>query len=114
MDGRDLAGQLEPAPGIIVSVHHRAPQTESAKCAEKVARELGPRSVAGVDPGDRWRVGRLHYPRIYISMTLKSAREPVRLWTVFRPTPDTWSLGVRLPVAAVGRPPSLLIAMCGG
>ena len=30
--GRDLAGQLEAAPGIVVSAHHRAPQTESAKC----------------------------------------------------------------------------------
>ena len=29
--GRDLAGQREAAPGIVVSVHHRAPQTESAK-----------------------------------------------------------------------------------
>ena len=30
--GRDLAGQLEAAPGIVVSAHHRAPQTQSAKC----------------------------------------------------------------------------------
>ena len=29
--GRDLAGQLEAAPGIVVSAHQRAPQTESAK-----------------------------------------------------------------------------------
>ena len=32
VDGRDLAGQLEAAPGIVVSAHHRAPQTESAEC----------------------------------------------------------------------------------
>ena len=31
-DGRDLAGQLEAALGIVVSAHHRAPQTQSAKC----------------------------------------------------------------------------------
>ena len=29
--GRDLAGQLEAAPGIVVSAHHRAPEGESAK-----------------------------------------------------------------------------------
>ena len=29
--GRELASQLEAAPGIVVSAHQRAPQTESAK-----------------------------------------------------------------------------------
>ena len=35
--GRELTGHLEAAPGTVVSTHHRAPQTESAKCTEKVA-----------------------------------------------------------------------------
>ena len=30
--GVTLAGQLEAAPGIVVSGHHQAPQTESAEC----------------------------------------------------------------------------------
>ena len=30
--GRELTGQLEAAPGIVVSAHQRAPQAESAKC----------------------------------------------------------------------------------
>ena len=32
VDGRDLAGQAEAAPGAVLSAHHRAPQTESAEC----------------------------------------------------------------------------------
>ena len=54
VDGCDLAGQPEAAPGIVVSVHHRAPQTESAKCTELGGPiELGPGSVPGSSPGDR-------------------------------------------------------------
>ena len=32
VDGREFTGQLEAALGIVVSAHHRAPQTESAEC----------------------------------------------------------------------------------
>ena len=52
VDGRDLASQPEAAPGIVVSVHHRAPQTESAKCTELGGPiGLGPTSAPGTPPG---------------------------------------------------------------
>ena len=62
--GCDLAGQLEAAPGTVVSAYHRAPPTESAECTEKVARELGPRSVAGIRRGDRWRRRDQRFPML--------------------------------------------------
>ena len=38
-DGRDLAGQREAAPGIMLLAHHRAPQTESANCTSSPSHD---------------------------------------------------------------------------
>ena len=38
-DGRDLAGQREAAPGIMLLAHHRAPQTESATCTSSPSHD---------------------------------------------------------------------------
>ena len=57
--GREFTGQLEAAPGIVVSAHHRAPQSESAKCtgnhhttdASSVRGPRPTRSAARTDTG---------------------------------------------------------------
>ena len=48
--GRDLAGQPEAAPGIMLLAHHLAPQTESAKCTGKLITPLDASSVPGPRP----------------------------------------------------------------